>query len=221
MRLQQLVSPSLPIGAFTYSQGMEWACEGEWLRDAASVKAWLASLMASSMAEFELPLIRHMKQALEEQDSGLFSYLAQIAWAGRETSELRLEEQQRGKALLTLLQQLPASQNWPELTQQQAELGKTQLAGFSLACYHWQVDLESSLLAYLWSWLENQITVAIKTVPLGQTQGQVLLTELCDLAPQIIELSLGCEIDDLGASTPALSIASSLHETQYCRLFRS
>ncbi len=95
------------------------------------------------------------------------------------------------------------------------------VVAFAGAAHAWQVELESAMLGYAWSWLENQVAAATKLIPLGQTQSQQLLGKLQQHVPETIACAQSLEDDDLGASLPALAISSMLHETQYTRLFRS
>ena len=222
-RLQQLISPSLPIGAFTYSQGMEWAVECGWIKDADDLYSWLDSLLQSSVGSLELPVLARLFQACQQNDSAAFARWAQTLLAWRETSELRAEERQRGQALTMVLDKLPDAGDWPELqdTAWREALGDTQLAGFALACARWQVNIETALNGYLWSWLENMVIVAVKLIPLGQSDGQRVLYRFSDQLAAITANALALDDDDIGSSSPAMAIASSLHETQYCRLFRS
>ncbi len=219
-RLQQLISPSLPIGAFTYSQGMEWAVEAKWIDDAESLRAWLNSCLFNSLAQLELPILIRLYNAREESDEQ-FSNWCDYLLASRETRELRQEEQQRAAALLTVLTKLPDSCEWHELEACSLDLKKTPLAGLAIAASRWNLSLEELLKGYLWSWLDNMVNVGIKLVPLGQSDGQRILFRLSEELSSAIEKALVLEDEDIGASTMALAIASSLHETQYCRLFRS
>jgi len=220
-RLFHLISPSLPIGSFTYSQGMEWAIENQWIRDSESLTQWLISVLEESHQHLELPVLHRLHTACEENSTKRFTYWSQYLLASRESKELRLEETQRARALLTLLGKLPESEEWPELFQWRDALLKTQAGGFALAAQRWNISPSDMLAGYLWSWLENAVTVAIKLVPLGQSDGQAILHKLTELLPEIIQQSQKIKDDEIGASTPALAIASCLHETQYTRLFRS
>ena len=96
-----------------------------------------------------------------------------------------------------------------------------QLAGFALACHKWGIRREDMLRGYLWSWLENMVIGAVKLIPLGQSDGQRVLFRFTDTLDEACQAAFSVEDDDIGASSPAQAIASSLHETQYCRLFRS
>ena len=97
----------------------------------------------------------------------------------------------------------------------------TQLAGFALAAVSWNIPFQQAALGYSWGWIENQVAAAIKLVPLGQTSGQRLQLELTELIPSAVNEAMLIRDEEIGASAPAMAIASSLHETQYTRLFRS
>ena len=105
-RLFQLISPSLPIGGFTYSQGLEWAVEAGWVSDRVSMQDWLANMLFHSVATLELPLIDRFYAAIQAQDEASLEYYSALIYSSRETKELRAEERQRGHALITLLRQL-------------------------------------------------------------------------------------------------------------------
>ncbi|VAX06377.1 Urease accessory protein UreF [hydrothermal vent metagenome] len=221
LRLLQLFSPNLPTGAFTYSQGMEWAVECAWLKNEKDTYDWLQSVFKDSLQYLELPLLIRLYAAFKNRDYDSVSHWSQRLYASRETRELRDEEKQRARALFNVLKKLPDAQCWPELKSCHAALLNSQLAGYALAAYHWQIGLSELLNSYCWSWLENAVAVAIKLVPLGQTQGQRLLYELSAEIAALVACAQVLEDAAIGASTPALAIASSLHETQYSRLFRS
>jgi urease accessory protein len=220
-RLQQLISPTLPIGSFTYSQGMEWANEFSWIEGAEGVEQWIGSVMHDGMLYFDLPLLIHLYKACEENNSEKFSYYSNLTMAGRETYELRLEEKQRARAFLAVLEKLPKANEYVYLIKWKESLKESQIACFAMACFHWKIILDDALQGYLWSWLENMVTVAVKLVPLGQTDGQRILFDLSTEIETLCEQSKLILDHEIGASNPALAIASSQHETQYCRIFRS
>lgn len=217
LRLMHLVSPSLPIGSFTYSQGIEWAVECGWISNAAELEAWLENLLHAGMTYLDLPLLQRMYQAIEQQDEAAVQYWIDYLNASRETSELLQEEKNRGRALTDLLIGLDINQaaKWKPL------LAQNQAAAFALAAVHWQIPFAQAASGYLWGWLENSALSAVKIIPLGQTQGQKILHRLIPQIPEVVENALRVRDEDVGASSPALAIASSRHETQYTRLFRS
>lgn len=217
LRLMHLISPTLPIGSFTYSQGIEWAVEVGWIHDAESLQAWLASQLSSNMTQLELPLLKRLYHAWQLEDLAAIEIWIAISNASRETSELLLEEKNRGRALTDLLIALEL----PHAAQHKPLLSQSQVAAFALASVVWQVPLEQALYGYAWSWLENLVLSAVKIIPLGQTQGQKVLHQMTPLLLITIEQSLKIADDEIGAALPALALASSRHETQYTRLFRS
>ena len=215
-RLLQLVSPSLPIGGYTYSQGIEWAVDEGWIRDQAGLSDWLQGLMETSLLYLEVPVLQRLMRAWQRHDELAVKRWSQFLLANRETLELRQEEKNRARALAQLLVSLePGAEPYKTL------LSDTQHAAFSFACQRWQIDEDAAATALVWGWLENQVLSAVKIIPLGQTAGQQLLFELAPRIEGIIERARDIADDDLGASSMALAIASSRHETLYTRLFRS
>ena len=217
LRLMQLVSPSLPIGSFTYSQGIEWAVECGWIDSADSLGEWISDQLRTTMARLDLPVLWRLHKAAEKGDVQALEKWSRFLLASRETSELRQEEINRGRALADLLVALDVAnaQAWKPV------LVSCQAAGFATAAVAWGIEYEDAAIGYTWSWLENLVLSAVKIIPLGQTAGQQLLQELATGVPGIVAESLDAVDGAIGGSNPALAIASSRHETQYTRLFRS
>lgn len=217
LRLYQLISPALPIGGFTYSQGLEWAVEARWVHDRQTLEDWLASLLANSIATLDLPILLRLQLAFSDNDFDSVEHWSQYLLACRETLELRTEERQRGAALAKLLPSLevdiPAGL--------EKAVAGSQVAGMALAASHWGIPAEKTCAGYAWSVLESAVTAGVKLVPLGQTHGQQLVKTLAENIPAAIAHAATIHDDDIGSSTPAQAIASSRHETQYTRLFRS
>lgn len=217
LRLMHLISPTLPIGSFTYSQGIEWAVEAAWIQEVNQLEAWLSSQLQANITQLELPLLKRMYAALIEHDLASLEHWIAIANANRETAELLLEEKNRGRALTDLLIALEI----PEAVGLKPLLSQSQVAAFALASVHWQIPIEQAAYGYAWSWLENLVLAAVKIIPLGQTQGQKTLQHMTPQLLQAVEQGLQIVDENIGASLFALAIASSRHETQYTRLFRS
>jgi len=217
LRLMHLASPALPIGGFTYSQGIEWAVEAGWIRTAEDLEAWLRDQLRGAIAQLDLPLLARMWTAAHSRDAAAMGLWANRLLAARETSELRAEETQRGRALADLLLAwgLPDAKVWRPV------LARAQAAGFAFAACAWEISAREALIGYAWAWLENLVLAAVKLVPLGQTRGQRLLACLIPEVPALVEAALTLQDGEIGAASPALAIASSAHETQYSRLFRS
>ncbi|WP_277207793.1 urease accessory protein UreF [Vibrio misgurnus] len=214
LSLLHLSSPSLPIGAFAYSQGLEGAVELGWVVDQESLQAWLAPLLRSGQAHLELPLLKRFYLAWQQQDVEQIAYWQQVLLANRETAELVLEEQKLGQTLHRLLVSLKV-----ELGSQAQNLSYLPL--YAKACVHFNVPLPMAATGWLWSWLENQVTVACKTIPLGQTAAQQVLLAMMPLIEQAITVGLTISDDKIGLTLPNFAMVSAWHETQYSRLFRS
>lgn len=217
LRLLQLVSPSLPVGAFAYSQGLEWAVETGWVADEPATADWCREILEQGLACVDIPILSRMMEASRCADQETLSHWNAILLAMRETRELRAEETVRGRAMLSLLEGLEIQsaarlKEIPELTQ---------LCAFSAAANSWNLSSEDAATGYAWSWLENTIMAAIKLVPLGQLAGQRLLLTLSDNVTAAVRHGLSLDDSEIGGSLPGLAIASCQHETQYSRLFRS
>lgn len=217
LRLMHLVSPSLPTGAFAYSQGLEWAIETGWVSNGAQFEAWLSDLLQNNMAYVDLPVLVRMYHACRNRNAPQLTHWVRELVALRETRELRAEEQQRGRAMLKLLKGLEI----PIFTDAATAIAGSQLAGFAVAAVHWGIPLNQAATGYAWSWLENQVIAGIKTIPLGQTRGHRILTTLDPVLAAAVDRALDLPDAELGAAGPAMAMASALHETQYSRLYRS
>jgi urease accessory protein len=217
LRLMQLVSPALPVGAFAYSQGLEWAVEAGWVHDTGSLQDWLAGLIDDALTRLELPILCRLYQACSRSDPDAIEHWGQMLLASRETSELRAEEHNRARALITLLADLGVA----SAAEWRGQLRHCQAAPFALAAQSWQIGMTDCALGYASGWLENQVTAAVKLVPLGQTDGQRVQLALARSMAAAVERARTLADGDIGASAPALAIASARHETQYTRLFRS
>ena len=201
-RLLQLASPTLPVGAYSYSQGLEAAIEAGIVSDAASAERWIGDVLAYSVGWMEAPLLWRMMHGAD---------LNEIFIASRETAELRAETLQMGHSLCALLQDLGLK----DVPTQEVAFP----TAYAIAARRWDIEPRAALVAYLWSWLENQVMAAVKAVPLGQTAGQKILLSLGNELNRIAE-EASTQAEFLNFA-PALAILSSRHETQYSRLFRS
>lgn len=215
-RLMQLISPSLPIGGYTYSQGIEWAVEAGWIGTDEDLRQWLGGIMRTNMLYLEVPILKRMMEAWAKQEFDRLDYWNEYLVASRETRELRLEETNRARAFYELLKSLEAS-----ASHFQPVLRRSQLACYSFACDRWGIAFDQAASGFLWSWLENLVLSAIKIIPLGQTAGQQVTFDLGAMIPSIVTGAEAVTDDDIGASSMAVAIASARHESQYTRLFRS
>ena len=217
LKLLQLSSPTLPIGAFAYSQGLESAVESAYVDSRKSCQTWLIDTLRHSIQHTDIPIFARLYSSWSENDLEQVSYWNQFLRAQRETKELRDEDQQLGIALARLLFDL----GMDEAEQWEKKPNTSFLTLFTLAAIKWDISCEEACTGYIWSWLDNQVAAAIKLVPLGQTDGQRILSSSIKQIPEIVSTGLSIQTEDIGASLPMLAILSSQHETQYSRLFRS
>jgi urease accessory protein len=202
-RLLQLASPTLPVGAYSYSQGLEAAIEAGVVMDAETAQRWIADVLELSMARMEAQVLRAQIANPTQERNDFFV-------ATRETAELRAETLQMGQALAKLL---------PELGVEVLIANPAYPTAYALAVRHWRIEPRDAVLGYLWSWLENQVMAAVKAVPLGQTAGQKILLVLGGRLGDLAQLEL--EEASWANFAPGLAWLSVRHETQYSRLFRS
>jgi urease accessory protein len=216
LRLLQLVSPSLPVGAYSYSQGLESAVEARIVHDAASAQRWIGDVLVISMQGMEAPVLLRLVDAWKRGVvEGAHRWNAEFV-ASRETSELRAETLQMAYSLRNLLRDLGE-----DTSQLQAIEDLTYPVAFAFAVARWNIDAREALAAYLFAWLENQMLAALKSVPLGQTDGQRILLALASRIPAVVESAAAAGDDDLANFAPGLALLSAHHETQYSRIFRS
>jgi urease accessory protein len=223
LRLLQLASQALPVGGYSHSHGLEAAIEAGSVEGEASVAAWLDAVLTHCMASFEVPYLRALHRAWSDGDLRAVNERNAEFLASRETAELRAATVQMGYSLRSLLMQMP---DVPvALTEPLARLPEPCLpCVWTGAAVAWEIGAADTLRGYLWSWAENQVLVAVKTLPMGQSAGQRVLFAA---TAQIAKLVDGIPVDDtqpladLSNFAPGLAIASAQHETQYSRLFRS
>jgi urease accessory protein len=212
LRLWQLISPTLPVGAYSYSQALEWVIETGVVHDEATAFAWLRDLLEHGLARLDLPILKRALRAWARGDAATVLRLARELEARRDTAELRFEDMAMGGALTQLLghlgEPLPAAR-------------LPFACAFAVACANWGVPEDDACAGFAWAWCESQVAAAVKLVPLGHTAGQRLLRALGDEIGAAVAFAGAIDDDSIGATLPGLAIASALHETQYTRLFRS
>lgn len=217
IRLLQLVSPTLPIGAYSYSQGLEWAIETGMVKNEEDAHQWIGDCLKYGVARFEAIYLAHMIAAWKARDTNRLVKLDAEFIASRETLELRSETLQMGYSMAKLLSDLPG---FPADVLAEFSPRSFPLA-WSCAAAHWQIPVEEAIAAYLWAWTENQVMAALKSVPLGQTAGQRLLLALGERLPDLAKQVAATPLESSANFLPMFAISSSLHETQYSRIFRS
>ena len=211
-RLLQLASPALPVGAYTYSQGLEWAIEAGTVKDEATALIWIGDQLEWNLGRYEAPLLARMMAAWMAGDEARLAEFDAQYLASRETAELRAETLQMGHSLHKLIGELHEHAVPPSLTF---------CAVWASLAAAWNIAPAEALTAWLWSWAENQTMAALKAVPLGQAAGQRILLEIGKRIPALVERALQLDEDSCSNFAPGFAIACARHETQYSRLFRS
>jgi urease accessory protein len=220
--LMQLASPALPIGGYSYSQGLEAAIEAGLVKDASTAEAWIKDVFLGVFARSEAPIWLLSYKAWANKDIDAAVHLNEYFLASRETSELRAETEQMGWSLLQVAQSL----GWgnQSLSQLSSIKPLSLLTAHAYACVHLNIQSKNGLAAYAFSWIENQVAASLKAIPLGQIAGQQVLTQVRLLVTTMVEDAERRAKSDLTMVdnyAPMLAILSSRHETQYSRLFRS
>jgi urease accessory protein len=218
--LLHLASPALPIGAFSYSQGLEAAIEAHLVTDADSASAWIASGLTNVLAHGELPFLAHQIERWRQHDATALAAANNEFLASRESAELLRETEQMGWSL----RQLCASLEWGDADRRATLASMTPLAqptAFAFAAYAHNAAPDAALAAYAFSWVENQAAAALKAVPLGQLAGQRIIVALREPIDAAVHSALATSPEDINTFAPQLGILSARHESQYSRLFRS
>lgn len=219
-RLLQLASPALPVGAYAYSQGLEWAAESGTVRDEASALLWIGDLLQWNMARFEAPLLARLLRACRSDEHNEIARLNTRYLASRESSELRAETLQMAYSLLRLLGELDEKPSTALSFIRTLETPAYPTV-WAAAAAAWQIEEDAALTAYVWSWAENLTMAAIKAVPLGQAAGQRILLALGARIAPLVAATCALPESEYSNLAPGFAIACSQHETQYSRLFRS
>jgi len=217
LNLMRLTSPSLPIGGYSYSQGLEFAISSGWVHDASTASDWIQGLLTNSLINIDLPVLKKLYEAWQESDKDRVHYWDNFLSANRDAFELQEEDRQLGKALARLLVDLDLEEAKPFLNPPHCGF----LTLYALAAVRWNISLNDAANGFLWMWAENKVLCAMKLIPLGQTDGQKILSTVIETISHVVMQGLDLSDEDIGYTAPGQGIASALHETQYTRLFRS
>jgi urease accessory protein len=220
LHLLQLASPSLPIGAYSYSQGLEAALEQGLVRDEATARAWIADALHHVVARFEAPVLWRLMHGFATRNAVTVAEWTERFLAARDTAEFRAETIQMGYSLTRLAVDLGlGDETMRSMLDALSEVPlPTALAYCAVAL---DVPREAALLGMLFSWTENQVLVCVKSVPLGQVAGQRLLLSLRPEVEAATRHAQELNDDELSNWSPGLSLLSMRHEVQYSRLYRS
>lgn len=221
LRLLQLTSPTLPVGAYSYSEGLEALVEAGIISTQAALEHWIRQELTYGAVRLEAGILLRSHRAIAVSDWSSLNRWDQWLSAVRETEELRLQSWQMGRALLKLLRDLHSELTTNPAMKPLWEENCNFAVAFAIAANTWQIDETTTLLGYLHSWAANLVNAGIRLIPLGQTAGQQLLLTLQPVLEETVETILQLPDEALENCGWGLTIASMTHETQYSRLFRS
>ena len=220
LELMQLASPALPVGGFSYSEGLEAAVEADLVRNEAQAGDWLLDQLRLSLARADLPVLAQALPAWQAGDLARIRALNDWVQQTRESAELRQQTQQMARSLAEWLKNrsepdarvaqlaaLPPAPTWP--------------VAFALAAARSGAQQRDVMLAFGFGWAENMVQAAMRSVPLGHSAAQRMLARLIEALPAVVQQAAELPDDQRQAFTPMLAILSAQHETQYSRLFRS
>lgn len=216
--LLQLVSPTLPVGAYSYSEGIETLIDRGIINSKESLEGWLKNELCYGTIRTEVAVMLRIYQSIYPENLAAITYWNAWLSATRETQELRQQSRQMGRSLLKLLIELqPSLEKFSKVL----DIDCNYAVAFGIAAAGWQIEPEIAAIAYLHSWLSNLISAGVRLIPLGQTAGQQILFNLNNLLTQIMQEILVLKDEELSSCSWGLTLASMAHQTQYTRLFRS
>jgi urease accessory protein len=219
-RLMTWLSPSFPVGAFSYSSGIEWAVEAGDISDAASLRDWLVSLLADGSGFCDGVFLAHAHRAASSLDDNALRDIAELASAFVPSRERHLETSAQGRAFIDIISAAWNCDGLGRLVSHCDGVIVYPVAVGLVSAAH-AIPLAPTLHAFLHALTSNWISAAARLVPLGQTDSQRVLALLEPVVVSTGKRALEASLDDLGSSTFRADLASLRHETQYTRLFRS
>lgn len=217
-RLMTWLSPSFPVGSFSYSSGIEWAIEAGDITDRATLQDWLAVMLAEGAGFCDGVFLCHAHRAAA--DGGALKTIAELAAAFTPSRERHLETTSQGRAFVEIARAAWNCEALDLLTAHVEGPVTYPVAVGVLAAGH-RIPLAPTLLAFLHATTSNWISAGVRLIPLGQTDSQRVLAALEPVIAATVEKSLHATLDDLGSATFRADLAGMRHETQYTRLFRS
>jgi urease accessory protein len=221
LQLIWLASPALPVGGFSYSEALEAAVDADLVRTETQARDWLLDQLDLVLARGELALIGAAIDAWRDHDVARIEALNRWMLQTRESSELRLQTEQMGRSLAEWLKLRPATPPASLATLRVLEAAPSFPLAFALAASSTMASAHDIVATYAFGWAEAMSQAAVRAVPLGQSAGQRILGALAEAIPAAVQYALSLDDHERQAFAPRLAILSSLHETQYSRLFRS
>ena len=216
LQLIWLASPALPVGGFSYSEGLEVSVDAGYVATESEASWWLTDQLHLSLARSDLAVVAQAVTAWRNQDLARIHALNDWVLQTRESSELRLQSEQMGRSFVEWLKSVH-----PHLTQHLNLPSPTYPVAFALAAAQADAPVRDCMLSYAFGWAENMTQAAVRAVPLGQSAGQRILQRLAAEIPAAVDHAIDLHDNERQAFSPMLAILSARHETQYSRLFRS
>jgi urease accessory protein len=218
-----LASPALPIGGFSYSEGIEAGVDAACIATFREANDWLIDQLHLTLARADLAVVAKAIPVWRRDDLDRINDLNNWVLQTRETSELRLQTEQMGRSMLDWLRKQPSFHVNFHVDKNEHDFSKspTYPLVFALAASSTQASVRDCLMSFAFGWAENMTQAAIRAVPLGQTDGQRILANLAEHIPAAVDTAMRLQDSERQAFSPMLAILSSQHETQYSRLFRS
>jgi urease accessory protein len=219
-RLMTWLSPAFPVGAFSYSSGIEWAVEAGDIGNAASLRDWLAAMLADGSGFCDGVFLAHAHRAAAARDADALRDIAELAAAFVPSRERQLETSAQGRAFIDIAR---AAWNCDGLDALIASCDGAivyPVAVGIVSSVH-AIPLAPTMHAFLHALASNWISAGARLIPLGQTDSQRVLAQLEPVVAATAARALAASLDDLGSATFRADLAGLRHETQYTRLFRS
>ena len=226
-RLMSWLSPSFPVGAYSYSHGIEYAFEAGDVTDPASLQTWIEGILAFGSGHTDGVLFRSGWQAIAEKDDKLLSWAIETAATLRATKEMALENSAQGEAFIEILRNSWPHEGLQKFEDLQAKLDRSASypVAVGVAVSMWGIDQETALSAYLHAFISNLVSAGVRMIPLGQTAGQKIITALeadvIETVNSISQTPITQLKSNIGSAAVMVDWASMKHETQYTRIFRS
>lgn len=227
IQLMWLASPALPIGGFSYSEGLEAGVDRAGVATESGANDWLLDQLHLSLSRADLAVVAKAITAWRRSDLTRIDELNDWVLYTRESSELRLQTEQMGRSMLDWWRKQPSFHAATDLTQVSTAASNsffnspTYPLAFALAASNTHASTRDCLMSFAFGWAENMTQAAVRAVPLGQTAGQRILANLANHIPAAVDHAMRLMDSERQAFSPMLAILSSQHETQYSRLFRS
>jgi urease accessory protein len=221
-KLMTWLSPSFPVGAYTYSHGLEWAIEDGTVTDATGLQAWLGEILRNGAGRTDAIVFCHAWRAAGADECARLTEMADLGVAFQPSKERHLETTAQGRAFLSAV-----AATWPNqrLTALAAQFPTDRQIPYpvavAMAAAVHEVPLAAALPAFLTAFIANIVSAGVRAIPIGQTDGQRIVAALAPVVTDVANAAATASLDDLGGATLRADIASMKHETQYTRLFRS